>query len=136
VSEISRIGILTGGGDAPGLNAVIRAVVKAGANAGIECVGISSLVTFLALAAYMTSYSAINADSADTEEVTIVAGSQQESDLLNSAIVTSRDFNEKPVLVDGKVDHCGTDLFNLVRADGKWLIASVADTGRKDCSLK
>jgi len=39
-------------------------------------------------------------------------------------------------LVDGKVDHCGTDLFNLVRADGKWLIASVADTGRKDCSSK
>jgi hypothetical protein len=39
-------------------------------------------------------------------------------------------------LVDGKVDHCGTDLFNLVRKDGKWLIASVADTGRKDCSVK
>ena len=36
-------------------------------------------------------------------------------------------------LVDGKVDHCGTDLFNLVRVDGKWVIASVADTGRKDC---
>lgn len=39
-------------------------------------------------------------------------------------------------LVDGKVDHCGTDLFNLVRADGKWLIANVADTGRKDCAAK
>jgi hypothetical protein len=39
-------------------------------------------------------------------------------------------------LVDGKVDHCGTDLFNLVRIDGKWLIASVADTGRKDCAGK
>lgn len=39
-------------------------------------------------------------------------------------------------LVDGKVDHCGTDLFNLVRANGKWLIASVADTGRKDCAAK
>jgi hypothetical protein len=37
-------------------------------------------------------------------------------------------------LVDGKVDHCGTDLFNLVRVDGTWQIASVADTGRKDCS--
>ena len=36
-------------------------------------------------------------------------------------------------LVDGKVDHCGTDLFNLVRTDGRWVIASVADTGRKDC---
>lgn len=37
-------------------------------------------------------------------------------------------------LVDGKVDHCGTDLFNLVRVDGKWIIASVADTGTKTCS--
>ena len=35
-----RIGILTGGGDAPGLNAVIRAVVKAAANQGIETIGI------------------------------------------------------------------------------------------------
>jgi len=39
-------------------------------------------------------------------------------------------------LVDGKVDHCGTDLFSLVRTDGKWLIASVADTGRENCSAK
>jgi hypothetical protein len=39
-------------------------------------------------------------------------------------------------LEDGKVVHCGTDLFNLVRTDGKWLIASIADTGRKDCSAK
>jgi hypothetical protein len=39
-------------------------------------------------------------------------------------------------LVDGKVDHCGTDLFNLVRVDGTWIIASVADTGRKDCVRK
>lgn len=37
-------------------------------------------------------------------------------------------------LVDGKIDHCGTDLFNLVRVDGKWMIASVADTGTKTCS--
>ena len=39
-------------------------------------------------------------------------------------------------LSNGKVDHCGTDLFNLVRTNGKWLIASVADTGRKDCPAK
>ena len=39
-------------------------------------------------------------------------------------------------LIDGKVDHCGTDLFNLVRTDGKWLIASVADTARKDCPVR
>lgn len=39
-------------------------------------------------------------------------------------------------LVDGKVDHCGTDLFNLVRTEGKWVIASIADTGRNDCVRK
>jgi len=37
---IRRIGVLTGGGDAPGLNAVIRAVVKAAHNAGIEVIGL------------------------------------------------------------------------------------------------
>jgi ATP-dependent phosphofructokinase / diphosphate-dependent phosphofructokinase len=37
---ITRIGVLTGGGDAPGLNAVIRAVVKSAYNAGIECIGL------------------------------------------------------------------------------------------------
>jgi hypothetical protein len=39
-------------------------------------------------------------------------------------------------LADGKVDHCGTDLFNLVRTDGKWMIASIADTGRNNCAAK
>ncbi|MGH9159004.1 MAG: 6-phosphofructokinase, partial [Vicinamibacteraceae bacterium] len=38
--KVRRIGVLTGGGDAPGLNAVIRAVVKAAHNHGVECIGI------------------------------------------------------------------------------------------------
>jgi 6-phosphofructokinase 1 len=38
--EVKRIGVLTGGGDAPGLNAVIRAVVKSAYNQGLECVGL------------------------------------------------------------------------------------------------
>jgi len=38
--DVKRIGVLTGGGDAPGLNAVIRAVVKTATNAGIEVVGL------------------------------------------------------------------------------------------------
>jgi 6-phosphofructokinase 1 len=40
MAEITRIGVLTGGGDAPGLNAVIRAVAKAASNCGIECIGL------------------------------------------------------------------------------------------------
>jgi hypothetical protein len=39
-------------------------------------------------------------------------------------------------LVDGKPDHCGTDLFNVIHTGGKWLIAGVADTGSKDCGSK
>jgi ATP-dependent phosphofructokinase / diphosphate-dependent phosphofructokinase len=37
---IKKIGVLTGGGDAPGLNAVIRAVVKSACNQGIEVIGL------------------------------------------------------------------------------------------------
>jgi len=37
---IKRIAINTGGGDAPGLNAVIRAVVVSAVNRGWECYGI------------------------------------------------------------------------------------------------
>jgi phosphofructokinase-like protein len=40
MSPVKRIGVLTGGGDAPGLNAVIRAVVKAAVNSGIEVIGL------------------------------------------------------------------------------------------------
>ena len=39
-APIRRIAISTGGGDAPGLNAVIRATVSAALNRGWECVGI------------------------------------------------------------------------------------------------
>ncbi len=38
--SLKRIGVLTGGGDAPGLNAVIRAVTKSAVNAGVECIGL------------------------------------------------------------------------------------------------
>jgi 6-phosphofructokinase 1 len=40
MADLKRIGVLTGGGDAPGLNAVIRAVVKSACNAGIGCLGL------------------------------------------------------------------------------------------------
>jgi hypothetical protein len=39
-------------------------------------------------------------------------------------------------LIDGTVDHCGRDVANLVRVDGRWLIASIGDDSRKDCGRK
>jgi len=37
---VKRIGVLTSGGDAPGMNAAVRAVVRTANSRGIECVGI------------------------------------------------------------------------------------------------
>ena len=39
-TAIKRIGVLTSGGDAPGMNAAIRSVVRAAIFRGIECIGI------------------------------------------------------------------------------------------------
>lgn len=39
-SAVRRIGVFTSGGDAPGMNAAIRAVVRASLHYGIECIGI------------------------------------------------------------------------------------------------
>ena len=39
-SNIKRIGVLTSGGDAPGMNAAVRAVVRTAVGMGIECIGI------------------------------------------------------------------------------------------------
>ena len=40
MGNIKRIGVLTSGGDAPGMNAAIRAVVRTALSLGVECVGI------------------------------------------------------------------------------------------------
>ena len=39
-SHVKRIGVLTSGGDAPGMNAAVRAVVRTAVGQGIECIGI------------------------------------------------------------------------------------------------
>lgn len=39
-NAVQRIGVLTSGGDAPGMNAAIRSVVRSALYRGIECVGI------------------------------------------------------------------------------------------------
>jgi hypothetical protein len=47
----------------------------------------------------------------------------------NLAIIWARyDFR-----VNGKVVHCGTDLVHLVKQDGKWVIAGIADNSRDEC---
>ena len=40
MNTIKRIGVLTSGGDAPGMNAAVRAVARTAMSLGIECIGI------------------------------------------------------------------------------------------------
>ena len=39
-NKIKRIGVLTSGGDSPGMNAAVRAVVRTAISCGVQCVGI------------------------------------------------------------------------------------------------
>jgi hypothetical protein len=36
--------------------------------------------------------------------------------------------------IDGKLDHCGRDLFNLNQKNGNWQIVALTATTRKNCS--
>ena len=40
MAKFRKIGVLTSGGDAPGMNAAVRAVVRSGLARGVEVVGI------------------------------------------------------------------------------------------------
>ena len=39
-TELKRIGVMTSGGDAPGMSAAVRAVVRMGHHLGLEVVGV------------------------------------------------------------------------------------------------
>ncbi|MCI5994125.1 MAG: 6-phosphofructokinase [Clostridiales bacterium] len=39
-NAVKRIGVLTSGGDAPGMNAAVRSVVRSALHRGIECIGV------------------------------------------------------------------------------------------------
>ena len=39
-NKVKRIGVLTSGGDAPGMNAAVRAVIRTAVSHGVQCVGI------------------------------------------------------------------------------------------------
>jgi len=40
------------------------------------------------------------------------------------------------VIVGDKIDHCGTNVFTLLRRDGRWLVSNIADNSKKDCTNK
>jgi len=59
----------------------------------------------------------------DHDPPTIVIGSQQEADLLNQVTVVSTEFNDKPVLVDGKITRFLG--FNIVVSERLQVVSNV-----------
>ena len=47
MKKFNKIGILTSGGDAPGMNAVVRAVARRAAELGVPLVCLGSLYTYI-----------------------------------------------------------------------------------------
>ncbi len=41
-------------------------------------------------------------------------------------------WTEYQVVIEGKLSHCGTDAFHLVRRNGAWKILNVSDTFRRE----
>jgi hypothetical protein len=70
----------------------------------------------------------LSAPGTDTREERIVNPLIRIDD--NIAIIWTRFV----FVLDGKVDHCGTDIVNLVKVDGQWLISAVGDTSRTACA--
>ena len=55
--EIKRVAVLTSGGDSPGMNAAIRAVVRTAIFKGLECVGVMKGYSGLINREFMTMQS-------------------------------------------------------------------------------
>lgn len=69
------------------------------------------------------------------------AGAEQREERIHDAIVhvdgdVATVWAPFEFLVDGKIDHCGRDIANLIHVDGRWIIAAIEDDGRKDCAVR
>ncbi|MEM1184819.1 MAG: ATP-dependent 6-phosphofructokinase [Planctomycetota bacterium] len=132
LSNVKRIGILTGGGDCPGLNAVIRAVTKDAVNHGIDVFGIRD--GFLGLIED-------HVEPLDREKVagiivdggTILGSSNKANP---SAYVTGLDSAGKPIVEDvtercmGNIDKYGLEALVCLGGDGTMSAAApFADRG-------
>ena len=71
---IKRIAISTGGGDAPGLNAVIRAAVLAALNRGWECIGIHDGFNGLLFPDHYADHGLIELDARAVAGITHLGG--------------------------------------------------------------
>lgn len=128
---IKKVAILTNGGDAPGLNAVIRAIVKTAENNGIECYG------------YIEGYEGLLRNNfIRLESKTTASGLLHRGGTIIGSSNSTNVFNYKIVSEDGKVEY--KDLSDIcvanVRKEGFDCIFTLGGDGTqksaRDLSLK
>ncbi len=130
-SKVKKVAILTNGGDAPGLNAVIRAIVKTGRTYGVECYGFIEGYKGLLQNNYVKLDLQGNASGLLTKGGTIIGTS-------NSTNV----FNYKVVNEDGTVEYkdLSDQCVQNIREDGFDCIFTLGGDGTqkssRDFSLK
>lgn len=124
---IRRIGLLTGGGDCPGLNAVIRAVVLDAAGLGIEVVGI--LDGYLGLIEDRTRPLGVaDAEGILTQGGTILGASNKSNP---ARFAVGRDERGAPVIADvtprclETIRRHGLEALLIVGGDGTMAVAQI-----------
>jgi 6-phosphofructokinase 1 len=125
-TAVKRIGIVTAGGDCPGLNAVIRAVVKCALREGVEVLGIRD--GFLGtVTGSAHPLSAENVSNILVLGGTILGSSNKD----NPFGMFEKDSNGKPVTVDrskealGNLKEWGLDALVVLGGDGSMTISQL-----------
>ncbi len=114
---IKKVAILTNGGDAPGLNAVIRAIVKTAEHNGIECYGFIEGYKGLLQNNYVKLDSATNASGLLHRGGTII-GTSNSTNVFNYKCINENGEVEYKDLSDECVKHIKDAGFDCVFALG------------------
>jgi len=120
MTQIRRIGLLTGGGDCPGLNAVIRAVTKDALHHGVQVVGIED--GFLGLIEDRTVELDYEAVSNILTVGGTILGSSNRADPARFAVDTNADGS--PIFADvtdkcmGVIERLGIEALVVIGGDG------------------
>jgi 6-phosphofructokinase 1 len=130
--SLKRIGILTGGGDCPGLNAVIRAVAKAAMRGGMEVVGIAD--GYLGLIEGRYNVLDFNDVSGILTQGGTILGASNKANPAAYAVRENGKWVERDVR-DQVVQHCqeaGLDALVIIGGDGTMSgAAELIDRGLK-----
>ena len=124
--SVKRIGILTGGGDCPGLNPTIKGVVTRAADHGIECYGLQN--GWKSLVSDEPEYKPLSVD--DVRAVIKLGGTMLHTSRTNAYSTAANHASYLPNLVKN-VDRLGLDALVAIGGDDTLSVASRLTKGER-----